>query len=173
MPTEWDETPNQALENHRDQAQELGARRNLAHDGIGSPRFFADPDEENRIGAAGEYAFARSFGLEVDPQSHPEGDGGSDFRVPIAQRVVRIDVKTCRKPVYLLVKKGDLSRGGADIYVLGHYDRDHVVFVGWETAGVMGLMPTADFGYGITSHYRPREELRPMAQLVNLLALRG
>jgi hypothetical protein len=169
----WSEKPVAGLAAHEAEAQALGARRNLSHQGAGTPRFYADADEENRIGAAGEYAFARSFGLVVDEVSHPEGDGGCDFRVPMAGRELRIDVKTCRKPVYLLVKKADLSRKGADVYVLAHFDRDHVVFVGWETWGVMALMPVADFGYGITSHYRAREELRPMSQLVNLLAMRG
>jgi len=157
-----------------DEADRIGRDRNAAHAGNSTPRFFADPDEEDRIGARGEMCFATAFGLDVDRAVRVNGDEGVDFRVCFGARAMTIDVKTFRNPIHLLVKQAELVRGaGADVYVLAHCDRDAIVLVGWETRSIMALMPVAEFGYGIVSHYRLRDELRPMAQLLNLLAMRS
>ena len=153
-----------------DRATELGKQRNGAHP-TGTPRLYDDPNVENVIGVRGEFAFARAFALHIDEQIRPAGDNGVDFRVTIAGREITIDVKTAQRAPYLLVKEHDIGRC-ADWIVLACFDRGAVSFIGWETRAVMSLMPVASFGAGIRSHFRARDQLRPMGQLVDLMALR-
>jgi hypothetical protein len=150
---------------------EIAATRHGCKNGNGTPRRNPDdPLDEDRVGAMGELAFARAFGFEVDETPRPAGDGGIDFRFSINQKPVTIDVKTARMPRYLLVTKEGKC---ADLFVLAAFDRGAVFFLGWETAAVMRCMPTTTFSEnGPTSHFRPASELRPMGQLVNLLATR-
>jgi len=154
------------------EARRIAEQRQAVHAKHTTPRLYDDPCRENEIGVIGERAFARAFGLQHDDRILAEGDGGCDFRVILGKRNVTIDVKTAARPVYLLVKTADIA-SGADLYVLAHLDRGAVSFVGWETRAIMALMPTAEFSPGIESHFRHREQLRPMGQLVDLMALRA
>lgn len=143
-------------------ASEIGERRQAAHPN-GTRRFFEDPNTEDRIGAAGELAFGKLVGVDVDARTLPSGDGGVDF---VVSWYVTIDVKTARVPAYLLVKEADIDRP-VDIYVLARYiDDETVEFLGWQTRSVMKRQPVRDFGYGIRSHYMAQEHLRPMSELI-------
>jgi hypothetical protein len=150
-------------------ADELAAIRQECKGENSSPRINPDdPLAENRVGAAGELAFANAFGFEVDGIAHPNGDGGVDFRCLVNGRKVTIDIKTANTARYLLIPR-EAIRKCADILVLCAYDRGVVQFIGWETRSIMACMPTANFGLCL-SHFRPASELRPIGQLVQLLA---
>ena len=154
----------------------LGTMRNAAHGNGGTPRLYPeDPARENIVGAIGEVWFARLYGLKVNEENMPEGDGGIDFVVNLNGRDVAIDVKCAqRRPPYLLVKESHLHKHpAADFYVLGMLDRGQVTFVGWETRGIMALMPTGVFNSDVEkSYFRRAESLRPMQQLTELFSLR-
>lgn len=94
-------------------------------------------------------------------------DGGVDFRFKAIPRTV--DVKTARKPKYLLVKT--VPKPKADYYVLAHYDDDtqRATLLGWETRETMLAQQADDFGLVVPSHYLLRARLRPMQELLDLL----
>src|SRR6185369_4053399 len=111
------------------EAGAIALSRGAAHDGHRTPRMFDNPHEEDYVGACGEKAFAMAAGLPLDRDVRPNGDGGIDFVVRIQGRELTIDVKTNRRVDHLLVKTTDHP---ADIYVLAHFDRGAISFVGWE-----------------------------------------
>lgn len=148
--------------------EELARLRQDAAGKNSTPRFFANELEEDTIGAAGEMAFARMCGLEHDTCGRPAGDGGIDFEVKVT---VTVDVKTARKPKYLLVKKQDIDRP-VDIYVLAKYCEDKSVkFLGWTTRDVMRCQEVRDHGYGIESYTLHASQLRPMNRLLRRMGL--
>jgi hypothetical protein len=136
-----------------------------------SKRFFDDPNTEDLIGAAGELAFARAFGFQVDRSSRPLGDRGIDFTTSVNGVPMTIDVKTYRLPYHLLVKVSEINNC-ADVLVLAQFDYGMVSLLGWEHRNMMRKSPTNDFGRGIVSHFRLRHQLRPMDQLVDILTMR-
>jgi hypothetical protein len=140
-------------------ARELSWIRQNAHPN-GTERFYADRYEEDRIGCAGELVFADIYGLEVDLAPRPCGDEGLDFTL---QDGTTIDVKTARKPYYLLVKCASRDKC-ADVLVLGKYFSDDIVeFLGWEIRDTLLACPRRDIGRkGIVSHYLAAERLIPM-----------
>ena len=77
------------------------------------------------VGAKGEIAFARLFGLTVEMVHKPEGDDGVDFFMDGKC----IDVKTSEAPFPKLISKKSKIR--ADIYVLAHTKKNKVAFLGW------------------------------------------
>ena len=89
----------------------------------------------------------------------------------IAGQPLSIDVKTYQRPYHLLVKVDEMPTC-AYLLVLCHFDYGMVSILGWETRGIMSMMPTREFVPGIRSHYRLREQLRPIRQLADLLAMR-
>jgi len=117
------------------------------------------------VGAAGELAFAKEFGVKVDTMSRPEGDHGIDFQTPAGT----VDVKTYRKPHHLLREVG---KPHADILVLAGFDdaTGEAELIGWEWDAELQKCPTKDFGYGILNHYKPADELRPISELHELIA---
>ena len=151
------------------EAQRLGKARQGAHP-EGTPRLYDDPNTEDIMGVAGELAFAKLYGLEVDREVRPEGDGHVDFWLKMNDRMVSVDVKVARKPVNLLIKKWEID-DMADIAVLGHYkDEEDIEFLGWETKGIMRLMPFKVWKpLNIEAYYRHSSQLRPMHQLDNLI----
>lgn len=155
------------------EAKALGEARQGAHVKNGSPRFFDDPNEEDTIGVVAELAFAQRFGLEVDRNLYENGDGQSDFKVVISNRLLTIDVKGARKPYNLLIKEKDINVC-ADIVVLARIEgSNNVSLLGWEHKSIMKLMPVKDFGFGIRNYYRHHTQLRSMSQLACLLNMRG
>jgi Holliday junction resolvase len=131
------------------------------------------PDYE-LVGMAGERELARVLQQAPDLALRPGGDGGSDHRVWIrtdqGERIVRVDVKTSRKPRNLLVGQGKVR---ADIYVqAGYFDASqHAVLLGWEWADRVRLAPL----------YRPKNRnnhaiavnrLRPIVDLLDLIIWR-
>ena len=112
------------------------------------------------VGLVGEAEFARVFAQPLDLNERPGGDGGVDFTLPIRMTV---DVKTARKPVFLIEKEGLVV---ADIYVLAGYSDElgRAELLGWTTGALLAAAPIRDFGYG-PNHAIAREELRPMETL--------
>ncbi len=160
------------------EAAELAARRNATHGGHpGNCSTPADPMRPHVVGAIGELAFARAFGLPVGAVHASGGDDGVDFhvRLQIGGGVVAdilVDVKTTeRNPPELMVKKEHLQKNKTHVYVLSVLRDGVPVLMGWETRFVMALMPTRTFG-GVEKHCRAVDQLRPMGQLVNLFAMR-
>ena len=121
------------------------------------------------VGVAGEVAFAKEFGLEVDTTARPEGDGGVDFTL---SNGLTVDVKTYRKPYHLLREVG---KHHAHILVLAGFNDStgEAYLIGWEWDSKMVRCPTRDFGYGIVSHYKPAEELQSIHRLQKLLGSSG
>lgn len=146
------------------QAKELGELRQNAHP-TGTKRFYSDPNTEDRIGAAGELAFAKQYGLDVDEEARPGGDGHIDFKVG----KVTIDVKTARKAYNLLVKEWEIDKA-ADVLVLGQYINDeHVEFLGWIHRENLRMRDKKDFGKGIVSYYVAAGNLNPMKDLEGVM----
>jgi hypothetical protein len=138
--------------------EDIAAQRARIHASHTSSRPLS-PDYE-LVGVAGEAAFAQEFGLKVDATARPEGDGGVDFTLPIGT----VDVKTYRLPYHLL---RETDKPHADILVLAAFDdtTGEAHLIGWEWDSVMRQCPTRDFGYGIVSHYKAAEELKPISEL--------
>jgi hypothetical protein len=150
------------------QAAAEGAKRQEGHKENTTERFFEDTAHENTIGVAAELAFAQWSGLPADLEVRPHGDGCKDFRFIAGPRVLSIDVKAAKLPVYLLLKTADAERA-ADILVLAGFDAGKISFLGWDHKTMMLVSPVREFGYGITSHFRHHSELRPMWQLQRLI----
>lgn len=112
------------------------------------------------VGVAGEVAFAKEFGLEVDATTRPEGDGRIDFTLPCGT----VDVKTARRPFNLLREVG---KPHADILVLAGFNDStgEAYLIGWEWDSEMVKCPARDFGYGIVNHYKAAEHLKSISEL--------
>jgi len=151
------------------EAERLGKARQGAHP-KGTPRLYEDPNTEDIMGVAGELAFAKRYGLEVDREIRPDGDGHVDFWVGIRGRMVSVDVKVSKKPYNLLIKEWEID-AMADIAVLGRYiSNEEVEFIGWETKGIMRLMPKRKWPpLDNLNYYRHASQLRPMVQLDALI----
>lgn len=115
------------------------------------------------IGLIGEAEFARVFKQPLDLNRRPNGDSRVDFVVPFR---VKVDVKTARKPLYLIEEEGKVT---CDVYVLAQYfdEGQTAGLLGWEKGEVLARAPVRDFGKGILNHYIPRENLRPVSDLLN------
>jgi len=133
-----------------------------------TPRFYADPLVEDRIGVTGEIAFGKKYDLMqywIGEEDKPYGDGGIDFDVP---GLGTFGVKTAKKPYYLLEKAGKVK---ADFYPLGQYNNDGtVIFIGWAYGKDLSKVEPKDIGgKGILSHYIHQSKLRPMSDLDELI----
>ena len=138
---------------------EANARRDL-HVDHASHRPLSEGYE--LVGLIGEAEFARVFGLPLDLSRRPGGDGRVDFIVPFR---ITVDVKTARKASNLIEEQGKVS---CDIYVLAEYSDDgkRADLIGWEKGEKLARAPVRDFGHGIQNHYIPRENLRPISELL-------
>ena len=87
----------------------LAKKRAKAHTTNRSQRFYADKEQEENDGAKGEYAFSDATGYPVDENPYLHGDGHIDFTVNFREKMVTVDVKAARKPVYLFVKEKDID----------------------------------------------------------------
>ena len=116
------------------------------------------------VGLKGESQFAEEFGFEIDRKLRPSGDNGKDFETIIGI----IDVKTARNAFNLIVEEGKVI---SDVYILAKYidDTDTVELLGWEYKKEILKAPTRDFGYGIVNHYIPKNNLKSIESLKNLL----
>lgn len=137
-----------------------------ARGGYCTPRLYSDKNIENKIGAAGEWAFYllyRHLGCAPpDRTPRPAGDRGIDFFTPWGT----LDVKTSRKKGNLLVKQNDVSRL-ADVLVQAHLTEDDstVRFLGWYLGAdfqrdVKGQEPKNL--KGLICNFIPDSRLEPM-----------
>lgn len=142
-------------------AQRIANERQQLHERAGnnSRRLFADATTENYIGLCGEIAFSRKYGLPINNDLLVHGDGGYDF---ILGDGSDLNVKTARKPYYLLLKAEEKV---ADIFVLAGFRETGISFLGWEYGPELKKCSTSNFGLGIPSHYKPRTQLHPMREL--------
>jgi hypothetical protein len=128
------------------------------------------------VALVGEDALAKAFGLTVDMVRRPNGDGGVDNYLPLRLSpdekvtMVPVDVKTARKPFNLLVEVGKVKP--KTIYMLASFDDATKTseLLGWQWGLVLLGAPTSNFGYGVTSHYIPREDLRPLSDIRERMA---
>ena len=116
------------------------------------------------VGLKGESQFAKEFGFKIDKELRPSGDNGIDFKSDLGT----IDVKTARKAYNLIVEENKVN---SDIYVLAKYidNTDTVELLGWAYSSEVFNAPIRNFGYGIMNHYIPKDNLRSMKLLKNLL----
>jgi hypothetical protein len=138
-----------------------------------SQHFLADRLQSDRIGALGELAFEKRFGLRMR-RAHG-GDGGVDFRAQF-HREITIDIKT-REDVptrYLMVPTDEIYKGSAEWLVMAQLlDDCHVQFLGWDHKSALTLEKPGTVGRHTRETYaRPIHQLRPMYQLEYLLNLR-
>jgi hypothetical protein len=162
-----------------EEAEHIAQWRHRATQGLNKHRFL-DQLEADRIGAFGELATSKRFGLDKPQLLESGGDGGIDFRVRFPAdnvqgwREVTMDVKT-REDMptrYLMCPPDRIFKGSADWFVLCQkLDARRVRLVGWDGKSFVQLEPLRDFGKGPT-HPRPLHQLRPMHQLEYLLNLR-
>jgi hypothetical protein len=153
------------------EAQKIGKARQAAHP-RGTPRLYDDPNTEDIMGVAGELAFGERYGLEIDREIRPEGDGHVDFWAVVNGLKVSIDVKANRNAHNLLIKQWEIDVM-ADIAVLAKYNGENdIEFLGWDTKGIMRLMPLKAWGpLEVVCYYRHRSQLRSMRQLDTLLGV--
>ena len=105
------------------QANELADIRNN-----GMTQYLRKPGQnrlQHFIGAKGEIAFARLFGLTVEMVQKPEGDNGVDFFMDGKS----IDVKTTEHQYPKLIMRKNKIR--SDVYVLAHSKGNKVALMGW------------------------------------------
>jgi hypothetical protein len=138
---------------------QLAQTRTDGHNDHASQRILGQ--DHDQVGMSGEFAFGEFSGLWPDTRLLSGGDDGVDFRISLA---FTVDVKTARKPKYLIHEQGKLF---ADIFVLAQYDNDtkRSELIGWEWGAKLRSSPVMDFGYGVLSHYIAAEKLRPMSEL--------
>ena len=167
--------------NIKQQAREIGEAWRTGHIEAGQDVEAANYDRHREggellsytIGIAGEICFANKYGLEVDKTVRPYGDGGKDFTVQVNGYPLTIDVKTYLKPCNLLIEEKSLHQC-ADVLVLAKYtdfgEDCKVDFLGWDTKGIMRVMPRREFSsLGLINCYRHSSLLRPMWKLEKLI----
>jgi hypothetical protein len=139
-----------------------GDVRNAMHAGHSSHRPLSRDYE--KIGLAGEQAFADFMGVDWDRELRPAGSNSINFRFAGGT----VNVYTAKLPKFLLVEVG---KAKADYYVLAQYRGGlPAYFMGWASRSDVTAAPVGDKGKrGIQSHYIPWENLKPMDALRNLL----
>ena len=152
------------------ESHSLGIARQNAHPN-GTQRYYEDPNKEDIIGMAGELAFGKRYGLNVDKSIRPNGDGHVDFRVVMNNgNTFTIDIKTAIKAYNLFIKEREINVC-ATVLVLAQYDpaNEEVSFLGWRTKGFMKTMPKKVFSWlNIMNYYCPQNQLRSMEELDEL-----
>lgn len=131
-----------------------------------------DPYFEMTVGLMGELAFQYFSNIPVNLKLLKKGDGGVDFAVPIAKKVLGLDVKSSQKDDGLLLKAIHAQhRSHILVYALVKKEEDLVTLVGWEHRNLMLLMPLRTGAINKPSHHRAGSQLRPMAQLFYLMRM--
>jgi len=141
------------------------ARRHAAH--VNHPTHRPLSVNYELIALRGEQAFADTFGLAIDLTARPGGDGGRDFELRLLyppQRFI-VDVKCAIRAFNLIVERGHVAP--KTIYVLAQYNprNDRAHLVGWQWGEILRQAPVKDFGYGISNHYIPANQLRNITEL--------
>lgn len=145
-----------------DDRRRFADHRTSIHEGQASQRKLSKDYEQ--IGLAGEEEFARQFGqmheVQVDTSDRIGGDGGRDFLIGPGV----VDVKTARKPIYLLLEQKPTR---ADIVVLARYDDEtrRATLLGWQWVKTIQKYRVRDMGFGVLSHAVPLSHLRPIRDL--------
>lgn len=129
-------------------------------------------NEAERLGVAGELAFAELIGIEHRVSTTAPTRG---YQFNLGPRT-RIKVTTSRTPGNLFVKEGKVT---ADVYVLagvaGEPEKENVFFVGWCPASTVRaaevVTPTRKGGYIQPAHKVPKSQLTDMRGLMHGLNL--
>lgn len=128
--------------------------------------------EAERLGVAGELAFAELVGVDHKVATSAPTRG---YQFNLGPKT-KIKVTTSRTPGSLFVKEGKVN---ADVYVLagvnGEPDKDNVYFVGWCPASTVRaaevVTPTRKGGYVQPAHKVPKADLTNMRGLMHGLDL--
>ena len=151
---------------NRDHINRHAKAREYIHKGKRSSRPLS-PDYE-KVGLAGEAAFAERFKVEVDLTIKPGGSKGINFVI----NGYKINVMTARKANYLLVEPGKVK---ADVYVLAAYNdlTKDAYLMGWATKEEIEAASISDIGgFGIKSHAIYHTRLSDIDELDVFLGLR-
>ena len=144
-------------------AREIAAKRSAGKEGVlASSRELSE--DYQYVGAVGEVGYSKLTGLPLDTERRMEGDSGIDFWVGR----IGIDVKTARRPYWLLVGENKVRAG---IYVLGGVSPGcrTAIFHGWAWKSEVLNAPVGKPGLRsdgrIPSHYIQRNALHDMDEL--------
>ena len=140
---------------------EIGAARRSLHKDHESSMPMSEENE--RVGLAGEQLVGKIFGKRIDDSEKIMGDEGIDFLF----RSGTVDVKTARKPIWLLLEKD--HEPVADIMIMcGYNDDTRMAYVlGWEYGIVMKEQPLRDnAGVNKIFHYKLSTELHHIDELM-------
>lgn len=152
--------------------KKIGKMRQDAHP-KGTQRYYKDPNKEDTVGVAGEIAFAKRYGLQIDDRILPEGDGHVDFCINFNGREITFDIKTAVLAFNLLVKEWEID-DCADVLVLARYspqttqdeNEGDIEFIGWASRKKMASQPKDVFSsLGICNYYLHFTELKSMDRL--------
>ena len=148
----------------RDALRVVAERRGMVHARGGKAKAGLGADHEY-VALVGEWVFSERYGYPIDTADRVGGDNGVDFRVP---GVGTVDVKTARKPTWLLVERGKVR---ADIYVLARYDdaSETAELLGWAWGSDVARAVLRDMGYGIVSHAIEAGRLRSIEELDGMM----
>jgi hypothetical protein len=143
--------------------------RSRSMEGLASHQDFTFCGMQDVIGMAGERAFAAWSGVPARNEDFPAGDPGWDFEVD----GWRIDIKTARKPLNILVNA--TKPVCSDIVVMYRYlDDKPAEFVAWEFTGeIMKREPRVYPAKGQRLNYVMPAKLclRTLGELAELLGL--
>jgi hypothetical protein len=140
------------------------ARQRIHHD---SPTSRPLSDNYEFIGLLGQREFGLRSGLPLDISVSKRGDQGLNFTTA---KGMTIHVSTARKPVHLL---READKPAAEVHVLAQVNDNltGATLIGWEYDRIMLCCPKRTMpGQTILNHAMRADDLRPMADLLELIA---
>lgn len=117
-------------------------------------------EQQHYVGALGEIAFARTFGLTVEMVQKPNGDDGVDFWL----NGKSIDVKSTKVKFPKLISNNDETLR-SQIYVLAHINEPKVSLMGWITKSEFIRLHRVIIGLAHHPWYVTPENLCPITTL--------
>ena len=149
------------------EAEDLGRARSAGHGHRNNYRFYADPAEENIIGVECEEFFGLAFGLPLDREIRPEGDGGVDYIVHFKGEPTTIDIKGSKKPYHLPLKVEDAHHCADWLVLIEYINKQHKRIIGWCTREEI-LSSRIGYIGPVHCYLRPADQLRSLKSLCEL-----
>ena len=122
------------------------------------------------IGIIGEQYFAKTFNICADLSFKSKGDGGKDFKIPLAIdghiEKIPVDVKTSSRGDTLLVEQGTVK--AKTIYVLIHYDKNikESKILGWQWGIYILRQEAKRWPLEVINHAVDKNDLRNIEELI-------